>query len=268
MFPVELSEIRKQWRQDLCSEHPWQPDLTVVLAPGEAGGYRVRCDGFPYGAYLKPTRLCDANTPRSANEKIVADLATDLDFDVPPVLLHRRSGCPPGEEFHCCVSLILYSEMFQWGLIWNFATMAPAIRGIVSTSLARYSGNVALDIWIGQTDRNNSGNVIFGITPQSKAEGGFVFLDHSFTLNNGNRWAGGGWQKMEMIPLPQAFRESLDKHVVLEACNRIATLSDDSVSKVVSRIPDGFMCDEHKNVVIAGLNGRKLLLREFVETAL
>src|SRR5580698_7819989 len=111
MFPAALSETRTQWRQEVCSTHQWQPDAAGVLAPGEAGGYRVRCDGFPFGAYLKPTKVCDANTPRSANEKIVADLAADLDFDVPPVLLHRRNGCPAGEETHCCVSLILYPEL-------------------------------------------------------------------------------------------------------------------------------------------------------------
>ena len=264
MFPAALSDIRRQWRQEVCSEHPWQPDTTAVLAPGEAGGYRVLCDGFPFGAYLKPTKVCDPNTPKSANEKIVADLATDLDFDVPPVLLYRRNGCPPGEETHCCVSLIIYPEQHEWGLIWNLAGMEPAVSVIVGTSLARYSGNVAMDLWIGQTDRNNHRNAIFGINPQNRAEGGFVFLDHSLTLNYGNRWAGNGWETVEMTPLPPAFRDNLDKNVVLAACERIAAVADDAVEVVVNRIPDSFMNVGHRNIVVTGLNGRKTRLHEFV----
>jgi len=177
MFPAALSEIHRQWRQEVHSTHQWQPDAMAVLAPGEAGGYRVRCDGLPFEAYLKPTKL-DPAMPRSANEKIVSDLATDLQFDVPPVLLHERCGCPAGEETHCCVLLILYPELHQWGLIWNIwnlPNMEAVIRGIVGASLAQYSGNVALDIWIGQTDRANDRNVIFGIDPQNRAESGFVY---------------------------------------------------------------------------------------------
>jgi hypothetical protein len=195
-------------------------------------------------------------------------LATDLDFDVPPVLLHRRNNTPPGEETHCCVSLILYPEQHEWGLIWNLAAMEPVIRGIVTASLARYSGNVALDIWIGQTDRNNNRNAIFGIDPRNRAESGFVFLDHSYTLNHGNRWAGNAWQTVEMVPLPAAFRDNLDKDLVLAACDRIAAATDDAVAGVVNRIPDTFMNAAHKAVVVAALNGRKLLLHEFVDRTL
>jgi hypothetical protein len=267
MFPAALSEIRKQWRQELCSEHQWQPDAIGLLHPGEAGGYRVRCDGFPFGAYLKPTKI-DASTPRAANEKIVADLATDLGFDVSPVLLYRRNGCPPGEEFCCCVSLILYPELYQWGLIWNLwnaPSMEAVLRGIVGASLAQYSGNVALDLWIGQTDRNNAGNAVFGIDPKNRAEGGFVFLDHAFTLNHQNRWAGNGWQAVTMIPLPKPFQDCIDKSLVLAACDRIAGTSDDAVAAIVTRIPDSFMTEAHRTIVTTALNGRKKLLREFVE---
>lgn len=270
MFPAALSEIRRQWRQEICSAHDWQKDTAGTLAQGEAAGYRVRCDGFPFGAYLKPTRI-DASTPRAANEKIVADLATDLDFDVPPVLLYRRKGCPPGEEFCCCVSLILYPELYQWGLIWNLwnlPSMETVIRSIVGASLAQYSGNVALDIWIGQTDRDNAGNAVFGIDPKNKAEGGFVFLDHANTLNYQNRWAGNGWQTITMIPLPKLLRDCIDKSLVLAACDRIANISNDAVAAIVTRIPDSFMPDAQKTVVTTGLNGRKVLLREFVERTL
>ena len=270
MFPTALSEIRRQWREAVCSEHAWERDTTATLNPGEAGGYRVRCDGFPFGAYLKPTKI-DATTARPANEKIVADIATDLGFDVPPVLLHRRNGCPPGEASHCCVSLILYPELHQWGLVWNLwslPSMDAILRGIVGASLAQYSGNVALDLWIGQTDRNNAGNAVFGVDPKNRAEGGFVFLDHSFTLNHQNRWAGNGWQVMNMITLPKAFQDCLDKNLVVAACDRIAGMGDDAVSAIVMRIPDSFMVEAHRNLVTTALNGRKALLREFVERTL
>lgn len=195
MCTAVLAEIRRQWRRDVFSSHAWRKDTTAPLAPGEAGGFRVQCDGVPYGAYLKPTHICDLNAPRSANEKIVADLGTDLAFSIPPALLYRRTDAPPGEESRCCVSLILYAEQHNWGLIKNLASMEPVVRDIIAASLARYSGTVALDVWIGQTDRNNDRNVIFGVNPRNRSESGFVFLDHAYALNNGNRWGERGGRR-------------------------------------------------------------------------
>jgi hypothetical protein len=268
MCTAALAEIRRLWREDVFSSHLWRKDTTAALAPGEAGGFRVQCGGIPYGAYLKPTRICDQNTPRSANEKIVADLATDLAFSVPPALLYRRTDAPAGEETRCCVSLVLYGEQHNWGLLKNLASMEPVVRDIVSASLARYSGTVALDVWIGQTDRNNDRNAIFGVNPMNRSESGFVFLDHAFTLNNGNRWAGNGWETIEMVPLPAAFRDSLEKNLALDACDRIGAFAESEIAAIVNRIPEEFMCEAHRNVVVTGLNGRKGRLRDFMQGAL
>jgi hypothetical protein len=71
-----------------------------------------------------------------------------------------------------------------------------------------------------------------------------------------------------MIPLPQAFRDNLDKDVMLAACDRIANVQDDAVAAVVQRIPDSFMNAGHRNIVVTGLNGRKARLREFVTRTL
>jgi len=265
MPPASVLPLREQWRREVCSNHPWKRDGTATLAPGEAGGFRVCCDGVPFGAYLKPTRR-DSATARAANEKIVADLAADLGFDVPSVLLYRRPECPPEEETHCCVSLIQYPEQYEWRPIWNLAAMDQFIKSIVTALLARYSGNVALDLWIGQTDRNNERNAIFGIDPQNKADGQFMFLDHSYSLNKENRWrANDSWRTIEMVPLPAAFRESLVKNTVVEACDRIAAFTDDAVVAIVNRIPEEFMSQAERQTVITALTGRKGQLREFIE---
>jgi hypothetical protein len=268
MFPAALAEIRRLWRQEIFSQHDWQQDTANILARGDAGGFRVSCDEIPFGAYLKPTRIYDAHNPKPANEKIVADLATDLDFDVPPVLLYRRANTPRAEETNCGVSLILFPVQHYWSLVWNLSAMEPAVREVVCATLARGSGNLALDLWIGQTDRTNSRNVIFGINPQNRAESGFVFLDHSDALNSGNRWSENGWHTIDMISLPQAFRDNLDRSLVLSACDRIAAATDDGIAEVVNRIPDSFMNPKHRTVVVTALNGRKSKLREFVKRAL
>ena len=85
------------------------------------------------------------------------------------------------------------------------------------------------------------------------------------SLNYGNRWDNMGWKNVEMVPIPGIFRTSLRKELVLEGADELAQLSDDTVGEIVERIPDDYMSPGHKAAVIAGLNGRKHLVRRFVE---
>lgn len=240
-------------------------DPAVASRPGEAGGYRVNGGETPFGAYLIPTRLCDHNSPRAANEKIVADLAHELGFSVPPVLLHRRAGVLRGEETRCCLSLVMYPEQYEWGLIFGITGMPPPIPQIIRTSMTRYSETLALDLWIGQTDQKNANSVILGVDPANQADTAFLFHDHVFALNHGNRWAGAERGRIEMVPLPQIFRDAISKPRLREGAMRVAELPDETISAIVSRIPDDYMTMAHREIVLAGLIGRKPGLLDFVK---
>lgn len=71
-----------------------------------------------------------------------------------------------------------------------------------------------------------------------------------------------------MVPLPAPFRDNLEKALVLEACDRIGAFAESEIRAVVDRIPDEFMCEAHRQVVAAGLIGRKARLRDFIERTL
>jgi hypothetical protein len=264
MQPEMLGALRQQWRREVFSGRVWTIDHTSLLQAGEAGGFRV-VSPEPLTAYLKPTRLCDEHTPRAANEKIVSDLAFDLDFSVPSVLLYRRTSVPVGEETKCCVSLVIYPSHYPWSMIWDISSLPLIVQEIVRGSIAAYSSAFALDLLIGQTDRNNANNVVFGADPTNPSNNGLWFLDHAFSLNHGNRWAGDNWRNIEMVPVPNVFRSCLDKNLVLLGSERIAALSDETISDVVSRIPEDYMSGNHQRTLIAALNGRKLSLPEFVD---
>lgn len=261
---LKIEELRPLWRNELFSVDAWMIDPATAINPGEAGGYRVRGTA-PFGAYLKPTRLCSEDTPRAANEKIVADLAYELGLSVPPVLLYRRPGVAAGEETRCCLSLIMYPEQYEWGLIFGITTMPPPVPQIIRASISRYSETLALDLWIGQTDRNNARNVILGVDPDDQTDMAFLFLDHAYTLNHGNRWAAAGRDRIEMVPIPQVFRDSIFKPRLVQGADRIAALPDETIRAVVSRIPDDYMTAAHKGVVLDGLVSRQPGLPEFVK---
>jgi hypothetical protein len=264
MLPAMLRPLRQQWRRDVFSEHVWTIDQASQVPAGEAGGFRV-ISPEALTAYLKPTRLCDENTPRAANEKIVSDLAFDLDFNVPPVLLYRRTSVPTGEETKCCVSLVIYPSHYPWGMIWDISSLPPVVQEIVRGSIAAYSDTFALDLLIGQTDRNNFNNVVFGADSANPVNSGLLFIDHAFSLNHGNRWAEDNWRNIDMVLIPDLFRRCLDKRLVLLGSERIAALPDQTITDIVSRIPEDYISGNQQRTIITALNGRKQLLREFVD---
>jgi hypothetical protein len=266
MFPPQLNQVRREWRDTVKSGHQWVRDPAVAANPGEAGGFRVSCATAPLLGYLKPTRIGDANTPRAANEKIVSDFAFDLGLNVPPVVLFDRAdAAAASEETRCCISLVMYPEHHPWGMIWEVGVYPEPVQQLIRAAMARYSSTVALDLWIGQTDRNNANNAVLGVDPANAAYTEFLFLDHAFALNINGRWAGGNWRTIEMVPLPPIFRNSLDKPAVLGAADQIAALTDQQVTDTVNRVPEDYMTAAHKAVLAEGLNGRKRLLRDFLD---
>lgn len=269
MPPPSLAELCRRWRESLFTELPWDKDPISAMQPGEAGGYLARAPGFPHRAYLKPLTMCDEHTPRAANEKIVADLAHDLGFNVPPVLLYGRiNNVLLGEEKRCCVSLVLYPEQYEWGMIFDLSIFPPPVQHILRESMSQYSRTFALDLLIGQTDRNNNRNAIIGIGEGQPRRTELIFLDHSSSLNYGNRWAGSGWNNVEMVPIPTVFRESLSKPLVLEGAQQIATLSNEKIREIVDRIPLDYMSHSHRQTVMEGLIGRKGMIVDFVDHTL
>jgi hypothetical protein len=263
-----VNETQNHWRTELFSTDLWLEDQTNAMQAGEAGGYRVKCDGYEFGAYLKPKNKCAENHPRAANEKIVADIAAEVGLSIPPVLLYRRENAPAGEENLCCVSLVQFPEQYEWGLLWNYQRFDKVVQDLLFQALNRYSGEYALDFLIGQTDRHNERNVVYGADKKNPGRNQFMFLDHSNSLNMGDRWAGDKWRNVETPAVPEVFKKSMTQKQVLKTGDDLAGLADGKIEEIVSRIPDDYMKADHKAVVISGLKGRRALIKTQIEKAL
>ena len=266
-LPIHVSELQRlasEWRRQVESQSQWISDPTRPAAPGEAGGIFVRTPGLSYLGYLKPTKIGGPNEPRAANEKIVADLAVDLDVPVPPVLLVRRDPCPSTEESRACVSLVMHAEVYEWQHVSALSGVAGALTKV---ALARCSGIVAFDTFVGNTDRNNGRNALFGIDPEEPADATFVFIDHAFSLNINDRWSGNRWTDVPLAAMPDHLRNAIDKRILRDSLDRIEALADDKIEAIVRRVPDDYMTPAHREVVETGLKARRSLVRPVVAGA-
>src|SRR5262249_48007141 len=152
----------------------------------------------------------DQHDARAAREKIASDLAHDLGFVVPPVILANRAKPPdvrfqnrlgqlavvPGEE-HVCVSLVMFQRQFSWEELHRKldgstpSIKAPAVRALIesarTTLPAAASHALAFDTWVGQMDHHpqNNHNIIFGYELSSRGDvttSAYVFLDYALSF--------------------------------------------------------------------------------------
>lgn len=258
-FPKRLKTLISDWSNNLFTQKEWQKDEKRAIVQGEAGGFFVYTNEFPFDCYLKPLHPSDHSMlPRAANEKISSDIAQMLELPVPPVLLYFRNNCPNSEEQYTCISLVLYEAYLEMSLI---KTIEGTARTIINSFYSQSSGIIALDTFLGHKDRNNNdGNVIYGYNSQYPSESSFVFLDYSFSLNMNNSWDKKGWANFDPLSIYEPFKKSLDINIIMDTVKRIESLPDDAIRHIVSRIPENYMPSDHKNTVIEGLLGRKLIL--------
>lgn len=263
-YPTAVLKVANEWRNKLFSKLKWKPDPTHSFKPGEAGGMLVRADGFSFSAYLKPTKKSDDNNPRAANEKIAADLAGHLDLHVPPVLLYKREGIPGDEEQNACVSLVMYPEVWEWKHIESVND--PRMEQLVRSALARTCGIVAFDTYLGNLDRDNRRNCVYGTNFQAPAEDSFVYIDFAYSMNKDNRWANDGWKTVAFPPIYGPLAQSIDEAVLEATIDKIEQLSDDAVIQTVDRIPDNYMLPDRRSIVREGLLHRRTLIRSELAT--
>lgn len=222
----------------------------------------VRAPDFAFPAYSKPTKPSPPGRPRAAYEKIASDLAYELGLRVPPVLLYRRDPCPSDEEEHCCVSLIMYSRIYNLAQVHRLPD--PHVSRI-DTALREGSGIVAFDAWIGNRDRDNRKNTLVAVDPEDSSLLRAVFIDHANAFNFRNAWTGGRWRDVAFPPMIDRLRNAVDKHLVLDTVDAIEGMSETLVEEIVGRIPDEYVEGSHREVVLRGLLERRRLVRRVIE---
>lgn len=259
--------LRKKWRDQMMSDHPWRMSLNRDLAQGILNGVWVELpsgDEAPYGAYFKPT--CRCSFPAAAREKIAADLAYDLNVPAVPVLLCDSNNRFHSEQKQCCVSLVTHPQADPWTLIFTEAILGTQLgRRICEQSIEPLSRLAVFDIWIGNPDRDNPGNLLYCHNAEDPANDRFMALDHSAAMGGTKQsWRNAGWSDVTSTPFPEPMRGLLDKQSMLRAVSDILSLPDNHIQACVGRIPDRYMDETSRYETVTGLIGRKQHLEALV----
>jgi hypothetical protein len=224
---------------------------------------------------MKPLRRPNhGDQVRAAREKVVADLAYDLGVSVPPVLLYDRGASMSGdEERHVCVSRVMFPGQMAWHQVKQLVVMAQTDRVTVAVMAALPAASamaLALDTWVGQPDHNDHPhNIVFGYVPSATPNGQFIFLDYAWSLgyHQGKApfgWDGDGWKATECTPFPPHMLRFLSKQILLKTIEKIEEMDNKNVSEIVGRIPAPFLPEPQARTILAGLLGRKNMVRQIL----
>jgi hypothetical protein len=287
--PRRPSLIDRGWRDYATSPWPWraagttnQAGAAMEPAVGEAGGFMVRCEELGNcRAYLKPVRRdYGPGRARAAREKIVSDLAFDVNVAVPPVLLMRRDPCPPNEETFVCVSRVMHPRQWSWHQVKRFVvdpTLSERVNALIMASLPIAAARgLALDAWVDQIDHNDHPhNIIFGYEPGATVSGQFLFLDYAWALGfqlpgtvREEGWQDGRWKNAAVPPFPPHMLRFADVDELDRAITRIERVSDLAIRDIVERVPAPYLESDQKSLIVEGLIGRKALVRPMLQTYL
>ena len=256
VFPTFIREIAEQWNSEVFTELEWRELPGRPMYTGESGGYHVMAEGFPYRGYLKP-RKSDGR-PRAAYEKIVSDLAAKVNILVPPVLLFRHTNALRDEEPNVCISLVIHDVIIGFP---DFLDAHLFDDSEMKMLMSRCSGIIAFDTYIGNTDRNNPCNTYFGSDNTHLDEDSFVFLDHSNSMNYEDRWDNGNHRNVFVPEIPQEILDYQSQEIIDLTCTAIESLDEHFIRHIVNRIPDDYLQQSEKEIIITGLLDRRCLVR-------
>ena len=255
MPPRLLATVGVEWRSKALDTAPWKA-TTEERPGGEAQGFFVARDGLR--GYLKPSKADAADiaaVPRAAHEKIAADLAFDLGLPIPPAILVDGKACG-GLVQAAVVSLVLYPEIHKWDQAAATPASLAMARHILRSTRAAWSGIVALDTWLGNTDRNNATNLLIGIDPNTEpplAEA--VFCDYAYSMLY-SKWTKGGCQGVALPGILPVLMDLLDRDAALVTAEKIKSFSVEIIAGIVNRIPETHLQSKDREVVIECLAER------------
>jgi HipA-like protein len=255
-------DLAGNWRSELFSDLSWRP--TAEERPGgESQGFFVTDSRLR--AYLKPSKGEPAISqhPRAAHEKIAADLAFDLNLPVPPALLVDGTKCG-GADRAAVVSLVMFPEVHKW----SHATATPAAAAIAHHLLRStnrtWSGMIAFDTWIANSDRNNPSNVLVGTdidaSPNSSR---IIFCDFAHSMVH-SQWADGSWQRVTGASFLDVLLQCYDRASAIDVAERIKVFPDEEIRNIVDRIPTDYLSPENKALIIKALCHRKEMVPSVV----
>ena len=223
---------RDPWADEVDGRIDWDitPDPSIRRATREA--YSAICPETGVEAVLKldhpEARIVDAGL----REKICCDLAQELGVPTPGALLYK-SEAKQGvavRRLHGGVSFIMWKQTFK--------NLYPRI-GFISIARNKYPlSMVVLDWYVGNSDRNNLGNIlVLGDT----GDPAFVPIDFGNTLGTTEmpwsdplyRWDychGYGRPHPAWLELDEPTRDT-----IYGFCDKLSQIPDDLIRRIVYR---------------------------------
>jgi hypothetical protein len=258
-----LRSVGAEWRAKVVDTSPWK--ATVEERPGgEAQGFWVQCGELR--GYLKPSKA-DAQIdmhPRAAHEKIAADLAFDLGLPVSPAVLVDGIECG-GIVKAAVVSLVLYREVHKWGHVTTTTASAAIARHILRVNRAAWSGILAFDTWLANSDRHNDTNLVIGINHESPlAEP--IFCDYANSMLH-SQWTQGSHGTVALPHLLPAMLELFDRDAAFAVADKIKTFATETISTIVNRIPEDYLLAKHKPILIDALAQRGKVVPDVIASS-
>jgi hypothetical protein len=261
--------VGPEWRgAALLPAESWS--ATAEERPGgEAQGFFVECKAKGLRGYLKPTRIDPPFTvhPRAAHEKIASDLAFDLGLPVPPAILVDGRQC--GTVVAAAViSLVMYPEVHKWSHAVATQAAAAIAHHTLRSTAKTWSGIIAFDIWLGNSDRNNDANLLIGTDPRAAPPiSEPVFCDYANSMLHA-QWT----QASHQVGAPPGFLPVLlqlvDRTSALEMAERIKDFSPTTINEIVNRIPESYLLPNHKAIIVQALTDRRAAISASVASLL
>jgi hypothetical protein len=240
-----------------CDEWFANPEITAgwtikEKAPaGESQSFWADEDGTTWRGIAKPgPPVSKDRTCRAAHEKIAFDLAHVLKLPVPPVALWPL-GMPSEYVVGRSISIKAFPQLDNWDGAMRDGLISDELK---ASARAAVSAMRAFHSWISDTDRK-SDHVIVSL--QSKTPPlALAFIDHANSMSHvwksTNHPAG---------PCPLYVPVPLDDVILRTTVERIATFPDAEITRLVNRVPSGYLPDAERTNIIANLLLRKGALK-------
>lgn len=266
---MALDDVRREWRDQPYTARPWTRVADQSANDvGECKGEFVETAGFPYQAYRKPGKIEKAewNYPLPAYEKIAADLAYDAQCPVPAAQIWEKGDdvIVDGYACYCGLSLREYPQRFPWSICMaamDPAKADPVVREILRAALARASGMLVFDTWLAQGDRGDHGaNVQLAYDPAAPGRAQLMYLDFGRTMNWDGRWAGDGWEQIQICGQPALVMSTLDRGIVATTLQRIMAMDAAKIAETCNRLVGNRFPAQQAAETATALDSRRALL--------
>jgi hypothetical protein len=260
VFSAEANMLADQWSQYAVAPIIWAMDPSTQALPGAEGGFWVTSP--PWRGYAKPLAVNSANPkqrPTAACEKIASDLAYELELPVPPVTLFERTNVPAGQARHHCVSAPPFPTLHRWDVTRANRSIMGAIRACAAPAM---SAMVAFDTWLECEDhKNHPGNLLVTTGAGATPEIHLAWIDYAASLTNA--WRVRGCESSYAAPMYDPAVEA-DIATMSETIDAIRAIPDDTIQRIVARIPDTFLSQNDRYLIVRGLRYRRDHLRSIL----